>query len=680
MNLQKKEKFNVEGTSYDLYSFDIFDTLITRTTANPRGIFAIMQEHLLKDGQYSSIPQYIRNNFFKLRTQHEYYLRRILSKEDIQDVNFNLIYSTFAKNHYLNETCENLLKSLEIETEKKNLLPISENITKLKTIVNSNKRVILISDMYLPKEVIQDILIKFDKIFENIPIYLSSTYGKMKKFSKLYEIVKNEENIQYNRWCHFGDNRVSDVNIPKQLGIHSIKYNYISLKDYELKILKQFESNAFIQLAIGASKNARLFECQRNPKRELGASFVSGLFVPYIEWLIEQVNRMGLTRLYFLARDGYVLQRMFDSIAKERGLNIKTSYIYGSREAWRIPSITSEDGSIDWIFIQYRNSLTIPLIAELMHITKDELLKYLPTKFKNSTNILSKKEVSEIEPILLNNNNLRKIISEKNETIRNLVINYFKQEIDYSDDKFAVVDLQGSGYTLSCLESIVKKVYNKPIIGFFMRGNMLQSLSREKSNSYMFPNDNYTHFVTEVFARAPHGQTIGYEYKDNKIEPILDDLEGEALIKWDFNSLVDGIVDFCKYYKCSMQNNSVDYNLDLYCQFYNYLFTCEDKEFANLLGSIPFILLSKVEIVTEFAEKCTTWNALLNFLKGKRSKGLMDNISFVRSSKKAQKLIKMQNKYGSLRKLLINLYVNLRTKEAYVRLFGFKIGLNSLLR
>ena len=34
---------------YELFSFDVFDTLITRTTANPKGIFAIIQNELISN-------------------------------------------------------------------------------------------------------------------------------------------------------------------------------------------------------------------------------------------------------------------------------------------------------------------------------------------------------------------------------------------------------------------------------------------------------------------------------------------------------------------------------------------------------------------------------------------------------------------------------------------------------
>lgn len=48
----------------DIYSFDIFDTLITRATATPEGVFALMQQRLMSDAGSDPIDSHIRENFF----------------------------------------------------------------------------------------------------------------------------------------------------------------------------------------------------------------------------------------------------------------------------------------------------------------------------------------------------------------------------------------------------------------------------------------------------------------------------------------------------------------------------------------------------------------------------------------------------------------------------------------
>ena len=49
-----------------MYSFDVFDTLITRTTALPNGIFALMQSRLEKEKAFHGLEDYVIDNLIEL--------------------------------------------------------------------------------------------------------------------------------------------------------------------------------------------------------------------------------------------------------------------------------------------------------------------------------------------------------------------------------------------------------------------------------------------------------------------------------------------------------------------------------------------------------------------------------------------------------------------------------------
>lgn len=156
-----------------LYSFDIFDTLITRETATPVGVFALMQKELSQE-KYSYIDSHIKDNFFIFRTQVEKFLRAEKSYSGIEEITLDEIYSKISCNYNIDNKIADELKELEIKTEINVSVPINENIDKIKQLCNSNERVILISDMYLSEEIIRKILITHDDVFKSIPIYLSS--------------------------------------------------------------------------------------------------------------------------------------------------------------------------------------------------------------------------------------------------------------------------------------------------------------------------------------------------------------------------------------------------------------------------------------------------------------------------------------------------------------------------
>jgi HAD superfamily hydrolase (TIGR01549 family) len=306
-----------------LYSFDVFDTLITRTTGRPDGIFCLMQDTLLKD-PHTTIPSFVKENFYYVRRQSEAYLRNFLN---VQEILLDDIYRLIGVNNQLSNTQINYLKDLEINTEIKNSVGIQVNIDRIKMLIQDNKKVILISDMYHTSATITKILCAIDDIFHNIPIYVSSEYLKTKSSGELYKLIHEKEKIDYSEWTHTGDNFVSDVSMPKSFGIHSTQCKSELLKPYEKEIIN---NNAYIQVSIGAAKNARLFDCNNNPKMEFGASFGGPLFFPYVNWVLQESIEENIRHLYFVARDGYILKKIADIIIEHKKYNLQTHYIYGS--------------------------------------------------------------------------------------------------------------------------------------------------------------------------------------------------------------------------------------------------------------------------------------------------------------------------------------------------------------
>ena len=64
------------------------------------------------------------------------------------------------------------------------------------------------------------------------------------------------------------------------------------------------------------------------------------LFVGFTEWLIEQAKVRRLHALYFLAREGLVMQQVYQQLAAAADGAVKeTYYLYGSRRALNVAAI-----------------------------------------------------------------------------------------------------------------------------------------------------------------------------------------------------------------------------------------------------------------------------------------------------------------------------------------------------
>ena len=87
-----------------LYSFDIFDTLITRKVAKPTGIFVLMQDELKRNSDFSDFDSDIKENFFKYRTNAEYRQRRIAHLwRNHTDITLDMIYEDIKTTYCLTD-------------------------------------------------------------------------------------------------------------------------------------------------------------------------------------------------------------------------------------------------------------------------------------------------------------------------------------------------------------------------------------------------------------------------------------------------------------------------------------------------------------------------------------------------------------------------------------------------
>ncbi|MDY3113559.1 MAG: HAD-IA family hydrolase [Helicobacter sp.] len=324
---------------YELYSFDIFDTLITRKCATPQGIFMQMQEELKNNFEW--LPNALLENFAKYRVDSEIFLYERYCSGEIEDIKFSEIYGVLANDFGLNESQKKLLMQLELEVENKNIIGIAQNIKLVKSLLVQNKRVALISNMYLSKEAIKGLLANVESQFKDIEIYVSSEFRRHKTNSKLYEIVAQKENIGYDKWLHFGDNYKADFIAPRELGIDSSIYKYESLNPCEMQALSEFKNRLDLQKIVGIARNLRLFN-KRSNLFDLGVSFGGILILPYVNWILETAQKQGVKNLIFIARDGGILKTIADKLIKAKSLDFKTHYFYTSRFAWSNCNLASK--------------------------------------------------------------------------------------------------------------------------------------------------------------------------------------------------------------------------------------------------------------------------------------------------------------------------------------------------
>ncbi|MEZ3435940.1 MAG: hypothetical protein K1W34_15235 [Lachnospiraceae bacterium] len=606
-----------------MYSFDVFDTLITRTTAEPRGIFLLMKEQLRESGKQSGMDEYVIDNFLELRVHSEALARLSNSRLKKEEVTLYEIYMAMALCGCINEEQIKFLCLLEQETEVGNAVGLTENIQRVKTLLAQGERVVLISDMYLPCGTIRRMLVKVDDIFEDMPLYVSSEYCKRKTTGNLYRQVQKLENVSYEDWTHIGDNIYQDMEVPYGLGIKVELCQKAELSGLEKTALEMFTEDSRMQHVIGSGLLAEREYHNRegilSDAYHIGCRYAAPVLYSYVEWMIDQAVKKGITRLYFIARDGYLLKRIADIILEVKGLDIQTSYVYSSRKAWRMPSLSNEYYNLYQLILwshTYRMK-ELDDLAEVLHITLDELYRYLPGTYakQKKDRSITDQEVEYIARKLSSSQEFKRFHLEKLRDERELVLQYLEQEIDVSDEHFAFVDVAGGGLTQGCLRELLKVRYQKPIHTFFFKVDKVNLVENSKTDTF-FPSFLENSIVMEMLCRAPHGQTKRYAREDGRIVPVLEETEEDLLIKHGFYEYEKGITDFtwqaCKRLEGRKKRSGTVKSVLLYLR---HIAQEPPKEVLEYFASMPSSETGRGKMPEEYAPKLSEHDIKEIFLK-----------------------------------------------------------------
>lgn len=511
-------------------SFDIFDTLLTRAVYKPQDLFYFIGKEL-SNKKIINIDQ---NSFKENRIKAEIYSRQKKSNEEIT---LDDIYFELQKLLSINNDILEYIKLLECTMENNFSYSIDENIKKIK------EDSIIISDMYLPEIFIKDLLlnngIKYKELF------LSSRYKLTKHTGNLYDIaIKKYKDIY-----HLGDNIYSDFKIPIKKNIRANHYVNSNPTIYENNIYhnKQldFELKSILSGAMKAARlNKHYDNINQNTIHEVSSNIIAPFLYIYVDWVINIALENKIEKLYFISRDGQILYKIAKIILNQKSLkNIQISYLYGSRKAWHLPSISEINESVlEWIF-DPTMYLSVEDICNRVDMNIEVISEYLKQinifDFKKNLNELERLSCKEL---FRNNTNIHKIIIGIAKERRKIVIDYLKQEGFNNNSRIGIVDVGWRGRQQVSLSKILDygDIYPETgIYGFYI--SLINKVNSYKNDSYftLIDKERFVNTVSclalfEIFVAADHGSCIGYKYssEQSKIIPLLREPLNTKMLNW----------------------------------------------------------------------------------------------------------------------------------------------------
>ena len=525
-------------------SFDVFDTLLTRRVALPTSLFHIVGDRAVESGLWQA-------------TASEFHKQRIHSEAEARsfatglEVTLSEIYNRFTESAQLPSATGESLARLEIEVEAELLVPVPGARVYVDIARKASAKVLFLSDMYLPSSFIEGQLVKHGFWRGGDQLYVSGEHKCSKADGRLFTKALFQEKLHPTSVTHTGDRLDSDYKIPLQLGIKARHLDRCYLTRYE-KLMEEFSADSigFTSLLAGISRLTRLETIAKTKHIEtisqLASSLVSPIITFYAIWVLREAQKRGIKRLYFVARDGYLIKTITESLICSFGLQVETRYLYGSRQAWHLPAIedfTKDD--LSWLFERTRTLSMKIILNRLQIIPEDieEILAQLGWPRCDWSRPLDDALLSKLKTDLLSSVRFRAEVENLVVKKRDITLQYFAQEGLLEEVPWALIDLGWHGRLQQSLEKLIGNRRVTRAVGLYF-GLFADSpaLAHQTTASYLnwdlrCPPDSKDIpslvFLMESFCTAPHGSTIGYRRSSNGlIVPECRDSGFEPLKTW----------------------------------------------------------------------------------------------------------------------------------------------------
>ena len=317
--------------SADIVSFDVFDTLLERSVLRPTDVFGLAKSELEAQGQYILPVDWTRA---RIAAEHACYGDSRVGP----DITLDHIYDRVAHDLDLPADLKEAAKRAEIATELKVLRERVAGRRWFDAAVAAGKRIIIISDMYLPPSTITEALESAG--YSGWERLIVSGHDKIAKYNgTAYLAIRSE--FPHARVLHVGDNAAADVDSARHAGFHAIHlptvFSRLSAEASALPLSALDELPADLSHGptelglslVGAASTRRLERHAATASEELGYSVLGPVLVAFSQWLHHAATSNGTTRLAFLSREGRLMQRAYESF--HGSVALPTEYVYASR-------------------------------------------------------------------------------------------------------------------------------------------------------------------------------------------------------------------------------------------------------------------------------------------------------------------------------------------------------------
>lgn len=517
-----------------LYSYDIFDTSLSRLYAYPRDLFLDLGFRLTPSG----LP-FAR----RLRMARDFRRRRVLAERIAyvrsgaeRTATLDDIYANFLRPSWL-DAARTEIKTLEQDLEFDALYKVPSIGEELKALVAKGERVVFLSDMYLDSGFVSEVFKRLQLGVDGCKIYLSSEARATKISGRLFQMVLVAEGVDPSQWVHVGDDLQADVRSARELGLQARHFVQSALTYHERIMAGERRERTPARSRLAAlSRKWRLHSERRDSpiaiREEIAYGTVAPLLLHYVLWVLRDAQARGIQRLYYVARDGELLYLAARCLAPLFPA-IEVVYLHGSRRAWIPASIVS--GDTTWrtfAFVAGERNRAADLLARIGFGAEEseQIRRSLGIRAEDWGRDRSKADAMFLLDAVMDDPAIARHLLEKSANQREQVLSYLAQQRMFDGTQWALVDL---GWAFNCqaaLGRIVSQVdgFVPAVRGYYFGAGASHLPADIAGETRCLLSEKGSIFarraivVEHVFTPARHATTVGYTRgKGGSVEPLL---------------------------------------------------------------------------------------------------------------------------------------------------------------
>jgi len=528
------DSFVAAAENATVVSFDFFDTLFIRPLAHPEDAFDIIAK------------KYAIPDFRQLRRAAQAEAFRVMLERGKREITLEGIYSCLPE---CGVAAGELMRA-EFALELALVEPNPEVMPIFLDLLKRNRTVVITSDMYLPEGFFKQALRPHG--LDKIPLFISSECDATKRDSgELFRLLAHQLSVPVSEILHIGDNELGDVVRPKEAGLNAFHYRASLLRDLGKDISLATSIAYGLLYTQGRTIPPGSFD-------EVGFIYGGTANLAFMEWIKKAALSDKIDHVLFMSRDGFSLEEIASDHWGEE--YPKHSYFLGSRTAYTLASITSEN------FLQF-----IPFfISGADGLAPFELLERIGVP-PPSTAIMNQlglgADVSVGPP---NHGRVKSFLYAYRWEIlkvcrRNRIAlhRYLKHHGLQDGSRVALVDVGWSGTTQEAFERAVKPLMNLDVHGYYLcladtperiRRSSVQKmtalLSSESLPAKTISRIYSNRVSLEMLFSAPHPSVVGLELVGDSVAPVFDVGRGVNSSTTDVAAQITaGISGFAKAYK-----------------------------------------------------------------------------------------------------------------------------------